>query len=177
MCQAEVFKIRLPLKSSLFLVVRSITIMKDISLKNSQNFPGKLASSIHLWKVLPGIVCCIHGCSRHTVGFYSIHYCSYASFRIFMSILFILSIAIITLFTFSGSLSCNSLPKTEGMICHDNPYLSLSHPQRSSDPPAESFLHNSSTYSCVSQFTKSDIAGVNVNCGPPFKAIKICPSS
>src|SRR5438445_10721049 len=82
-----------------------------------------------------------------------------------------------TLFDFSGSWSCSIFPKTEGMICHDRPYLSFSQPHLSFFPPSESFSHSSSTSCCVSQFTKNEIADVKVNCGPPFKAKKSCPSS
>src|SRR5437899_4500085 len=82
-----------------------------------------------------------------------------------------------TLCDFSGSLSPNILPKAEGMICHDRPYLSLSQPHLLFCPPAESCSHNSSTSSCVSQFTKNDMAGEKVNCGPPFNAMNCSPSS
>ena len=51
-----------------------------------------------------------------------------------------------TLVDFSGSLSCNILPNAEGMICHETPYLSLSHPQLFFSPPAESFSQKSSTF-------------------------------
>src|SRR6058998_684553 len=79
-----------------------------------------------------------------------------------------------TLCDFSGSLSPNISPKADGMIYHDRPYLSLSQPHLLFCPPAESFSHNSSTSSCVSQFTKNDMASVNLNCGPPFNAMNSC---
>src|SRR5947209_17092601 len=82
-----------------------------------------------------------------------------------------------TLLAFTASLSPNISPKAEGMICHDRPYLSFSQPHLSFFPPAESFSHSSSTSCCVSQFTKNDIAGVKLNCGPPLSAKKFCPSS
>src|SRR6266567_7379683 len=82
-----------------------------------------------------------------------------------------------TLLAFAGSLSPNISPKAEGMICHDRPYLSLSQPHLSFWPPSESFSHSSSTSCCVSQFTKNDMAGVKVNCGPPLSAKNSCPSS
>src|SRR6202521_6202292 len=82
-----------------------------------------------------------------------------------------------TRFAFSASLSCNILPRTEGTICHDRPYLSFSQPHRWFSPPSESFSHSSSTSCCVSQFTKNDIAGEKVNCGPPFRPKNSCPSS
>src|SRR6266567_4657554 len=85
--------------------------------------------------------------------------------------------ACMTLFDFCPSLSFSSLPKTEGMICHDRPNLSFSQPHRSFLPPSESFSHSSSTSCWVSQFTKNDMAGVKVNCGPPLSAKKSCPSS
>src|SRR5229473_48650 len=82
-----------------------------------------------------------------------------------------------TLFDFSGSGSLISLAKAVGMICHETPNLSCSHPHLSFLPPSESFSHNSSTSSWVSQLTKNDTAGENVNCGPPFNAMNGCPSS
>src|SRR5438445_2117872 len=94
-----------------------------------------------------------------------------------MSSFFICSIAFIALFAFTGSLSPSSLPKTVGIICHDRPYLSCSQPHWSSRPPAESFRHSSSTSCCVSQFTNNEIAGVNLNWGPPFRPWNSCPSS
>src|SRR6267378_1046068 len=81
-----------------------------------------------------------------------------------------------TLFAFSASLSCNILPKAEGIICHDRPYLSFSQPHLCFSPPSESFSHSSSTSFCVSQFTKNDMAGEKVNCGPPLRAKNSCPS-
>src|SRR5262245_51050098 len=80
-----------------------------------------------------------------------------------------------TLFAFTGSLSCNSLTKTVGTICHDKPYLSFSQPHMLSSPPSVSLSQNSSTSSCVSQFTTNDMASVNLNCGPPFNATNSCP--
>src|SRR6266852_2257095 len=82
-----------------------------------------------------------------------------------------------TRFDFSGSLSCNISPKAEGTTCHDTPYMSFSQPHLDFSPPSESFSQNSSTSSCVSQFTTNDMASVNLNCGPPFNAMNSCPSS
>jgi len=76
-----------------------------------------------------------------------------------MSILSISSIAFITLCALAALLSPISLPNALGMICHEQPYLSFSQPQRSVFPPAESFFHSSSTSSCVSQFTNSTCQG------------------
>src|ERR1700733_2657852 len=84
--------------------------------------------------------------------------------------------ALNTLCDFTGSLSCMSSSKAEGTICHDTPYLSLSHAHCNWSPPSESFSHNSSTSLCVSQFTKKEIAGENLYCGPPFNAVNSCPS-
>src|ERR1700730_16174603 len=81
-----------------------------------------------------------------------------------------------TLFDFSGSLSCSSLPKSDGTICHDKPYLSFSQPHLCFCPPSESFSHSSSTSCCVSQVTKNEMASVNLKCGPPLSAINSCPS-
>src|SRR5712692_4126956 len=85
--------------------------------------------------------------------------------------------ASMTLFDFSGSLSCIISPKTVGTICHDKPYLSLSQPHLDFSPPSESFSQNSSTSSCVSQFTNNEMASVNLKCGPPFNDMNSCPSS
>src|SRR5438270_5855276 len=95
---------------------------------------------------------------------------SYARFKPSISILSICSIACMTLFDFSASLSCNILPSTEGIICHERPYLSLSQPHLFFLPPAESFSQNSSTSCWVSHVTKNDMAGVKLNCGPPLSA-------
>src|SRR5260370_41113404 len=94
-----------------------------------------------------------------------------------MSILSICSIAFMTRFAFSVSLSCNCLPKMDGMTCHDTPNLSCSQPHLSFLPPAESLSHSSSPSCCVSQFTKHDSAGLKLHCGPPFNAKNSCPSS
>src|SRR3972149_6049876 len=97
---------------------------------------------------------------------------------LFFLILFILSMACITRFALSGSLSPNISPKADGIICHDKPYLSLSQPHMLSSPPsAVSFTHNSSTSSWVSQSTKNEMASLNLNCGPAFNAMNSCPSS
>src|SRR5258707_10817692 len=69
-----------------------------------------------------------------------------------------------------------SSPKAEGTICQESPYLSFSQPHLSFDPPSDSLSQSSSTSCCVSQFTKSEIAGVKLNIGPPFNAWKRCPS-
>src|SRR5208282_1474319 len=103
--------------------------------------------------------------------------CAYACFRVFMSILSILSIAFMTLSNFSASLPFIISPKTVGTICHERPYLSFSQPHLPSSPPSESFSHNLSNSSCVSQFTKSDMASENLKCGPPFNAMNSCPLS
>src|ERR1700680_813763 len=78
---------------------------------------------------------------------------------------------------FSGSGSLISLPKAVGITCQDTPNLSSSQPHLFFFPPSQSFSHISSTSSCVSQFTKNEIAGEKVNCGPPFNAMNSCPSS
>src|SRR4029077_5895931 len=48
----------------------------------------------------------------------------YACSKRAMSILSICSIAFMTFLDFSGSLSCNIVPRTEGTICQERPYLS-----------------------------------------------------
>src|ERR1051325_10426569 len=78
---------------------------------------------------------------------------------------------------FSASLCCIVSPKTWGPICHETPNLSFNQPHCSTSPPSESFSHNSSTSCCVSQLTRNDIAGENLNIEPPFTAMNVCPSS
>src|SRR5207247_2395297 len=56
------------------------------------------------------------------------HFRSYACCSALISIFFICSMACMTRFAFSGSLSPSILPRTVGMICHDRPYLSCSQP-------------------------------------------------
>src|SRR3977135_2062986 len=73
------------------------------------------------------------------------------------------------------SLSPSSSGRTVGTSCHDRPYRSLSQPQRSSLPPADSIPHSASISACVSQFTTNEIASENLNCGPPFSAVNCCP--
>src|ERR671931_1470375 len=81
-----------------------------------------------------------------------------------MSIFFILSIASMTRCDFLESGSASSLLRIVGTICHDRPYLSFNQPHAASWPPSVSFAQNSSTSCCVSQFTTSEIASVNLNC-------------
>jgi hypothetical protein len=57
------------------------------------------------------------------------------------------------------------------MICHETPNLSVSQPQGPFSPPSESFSHSSSTSSCVSQSTKSEIPCANWKEEPPFSAM------
>src|SRR6266498_1798305 len=82
-----------------------------------------------------------------------------------------------TLFDFAGSGSLSISPKTLGLICHDNPYLSFSQPQGPCSPPADSLSQNWSTSCCVSQSTENEIASVNLKWGPLFNAMNCCPSS
>src|SRR6266851_2338641 len=102
---------------------------------------------------------------------------SYACVKRPMSIFFILSIASMTLFDFSGSGSPSIPPKIVGLICQDSPYLSFSQPHCTSSPPSESLLQNSSTSSCVLQSTENETASVNLKWGPPFNAMNSCPPS
>ncbi len=66
------------------------------------------------------------GSSRLIIGMYVTH--AAARLSASMSIFTIFIKACVTFFTFSGSLSCMSWPRTVGTICHDKPYLSVSHP-------------------------------------------------
>src|SRR5437867_8188768 len=101
----------------------------------------------------------------------------YACLRVSTLIFFIFNIALITLCAFSVSGSLNIWPRAAGMICHERPYLSFSQPHWPSAPPLlVSFLHSMSTSSCDSQFTRNDIASVNLNIGPAFNAVNL-PSS
>src|SRR5262249_37075103 len=78
---------------------------------------------------------------------------------------------------FAGSLSWIISIRAVGITCHETPNLSLSQPHWTSSPPAESFVQKWSTSACVWQFTTSEIASVNLKIGPPFSAVKSCPSS
>src|SRR5882757_6443800 len=69
--------------------------------------------------------------------------------------------ACMTLADFAASLSCSILPRAEGMICQDKPYLSWSQPHLLGFPPSQSFSHSSSTSAWVS----------------PFNAMNSCPAS
>src|SRR5664280_3761748 len=91
-------------------------------------------------------------------------------------ILFILSIASITLFDFTGSGSFSIFLRTEGTTCHETPNLSLTQPHWLFPPPTESFSQSSSTSCCVSQFMKRDIPSENLKYGPPLKTRNSCPS-
>jgi hypothetical protein len=82
-----------------------------------------------------------------------------------------------TLADFAGSGSDSIWPKATGTICHETPNLSRSQPHRLGSPPSDSFSHKWSTSSCVSQFTKNEMAGVKLNWGPPFSAVNVSPSS
>ena len=55
--------------------------------------------------------------------------------------------------------------------------MSRSQPHSSVAPPAESLAHISSSSFCVSQFTISEIAWLNLNFGPAFSARNSRPSS
>src|SRR5882762_57384 len=85
--------------------------------------------------------------------------------------------ACMTFLDLTGSGSLNILPSAVGIICQDTPNWSVTQPHRCFSPPAESFSHNPSTSVCVSQFTKNEMAGENLKCGPPLRAINFCPSS
>src|SRR5439155_23598549 len=85
--------------------------------------------------------------------------------------------ACMTRFAFARSASLSSSLKTVGTTCQERPYLSLSHPHGPSSPPAESLVQHSSTSCCDVQSTTNDTASVNLYCGPPFNAMKGCPSS
>src|SRR2546425_5245703 len=93
-----------------------------------------------------------------------------------MSILVICIIACMTRCDFTGSLSCSSSIRTRGTICQDRPNLSLSQPHCPGAPPAESFVHRSSTSFCESQFTTREMASVNLYRGPPLSAVNSWPS-
>src|SRR5204863_7977766 len=78
--------------------------------------------------------------------------------------------------TGSGSLtmSISSL----GSTCHDTPKWSVIQPQAMGVPPAATNLSQySSTCCCVSQSTAMEKPWVNVNCGPPLRAVNARPSS
>src|SRR5437899_2965068 len=99
-----------------------------------------------------------------------LHRPSYALFKPSILIFFILSIASMTRFDLVGSESRNSSPRMAGLICHERPNLSLSHPHGPFSPPSESFSQYSSTSSWDLQSTDSEIPSVNLKCGPPLSA-------
>src|SRR5438445_2328041 len=92
-----------------------------------------------------------------------------------MSIFFILSIAVITLPAFLGSLSASISPRTVGVICHERPYLSLSQLHALSSPPSVSFFQSMSTSACVLQSTANDTASVNLNLGATVQRHEFLP--
>src|SRR5213078_435058 len=94
-----------------------------------------------------------------------------------ISIFVISIIAFMTRCDRTGSGSLTYFSRIVGVICHDNPYLSLSQPQTFVAPPAESFSQYSSTSACVSQLTTNETDSLNLNSGPPFSAVKSRPSS
>jgi len=49
--------------------------------------------------------------------------------------------------------------------------------ERKKPPAASSTISSVTVTSCVSQFTHSEMASVNENSGPPFRAVNPCPSS
>ena len=53
----------------------------------------------------------------------------------------------------------------------------MSHPHVPSSPPSDSVVHSESTSSWVSQSTWKEIASLNENSGPPFRATNGLPSS
>lgn len=80
---------------------------------------------------------------------------SNAAWSLAITILFIPSIACMTLLPLTGSASFKRVGKIVGATCHERPYLSLSQPQRPGSPPSlQSFSHNSSISSCVSAAIK-----------------------
>src|SRR6478609_1491948 len=89
------------------------------------------------------------------------------------------SIASITRFALAGSPPPPSkLPSCFGMICHDNPNLSLSHPHRLGDPPSAVSLSHRASISCwVSHPTKNETASLNLSCAPPLSPMNFWPSS
>ena len=86
-----------------------------------------------------------------------------------MSIFFICIIACIAFGFFTRS------ARRAGTICHESPNRSFSHPHWTSLPPADSFSQYSSTSCCESQRTVSEIASVNLNDGPPLRAVNFWP--
>ena len=67
--------------------------------------------------------------------------------------------------------SAISFGNTVGTICHDNPYLSLSHPHLKSDPPADSFSHYIPISAWSALSTECEIASLNLYIGPPLSAM------
>src|SRR6185437_2519975 len=81
-----------------------------------------------------------------------------------MSIFFICIIACLARFELRGALSRIGSNSLSGVICHDIPNLSFSHPHWLSWPPsAVSLDQYSSTSSCVLQCTTKEIDSLNLN--------------
>src|SRR5712691_8857301 len=78
---------------------------------------------------------------------------------------------------FSGSGSLMRSPRIRGTTCHETPNLSVSQPHTFFSPPAESLSQYSSTSSCVSHVTSSEMPCEKENDGPPFSVTNGCPSS
>ena len=55
--------------------------------------------------------------------------------------------------------------------------MSTSQPHCSATGTAESFCQSVSISFCVAQLTTSEMAGVNLKCGPPFSAVSSMPAS
>jgi len=83
--------------------------------------------------------------------------------------------AVMTRCDFSRSGSLSSSGSAVGMTCHDTPNLSLSQPHGPCSPPSDSLVQHASTSPCPSQSTWNEVASLNVNCGPPFRATNFCP--
>src|SRR5512135_1533024 len=77
---------------------------------------------------------------------------------------------------FAASASVIICGSTDGTICQDKPYLSLSQPHGPSCPPSVSLLQKWSISACESHITWNETASLNLKCGPPLRAVKLCPS-
>ena len=102
-----------------------------------------------------------------------------AASRIFWtSSLVILSIASIARFARSRSGPLISSGRIFGTTCHDTPKRSFSQPQTLGSPPsAMSASQYRSTSAWSSQSMLNEIASLNLNSGPPSRAMNVSPSS
>ena len=78
---------------------------------------------------------------------------------------------------YTGSSSRSQSHTCAGTTCHGIPNRSFNQPHCDLLPPADSFSQYLSTSPYESQRTTKETASVNLNIGPPFRAMNLWPSS